>query len=203
MSKSLSQFDKLILSILIIILTGMVGWIMYPALFATTQKTTSHEMMSQMFSDEGGHYTIFVPDNWKLKGSSGPTGVQISFLEFESPDFMAHSESCGPFDCIYYDRGMRFSIAVENTDLLNKEPQPIEPTPNKLIIAKERIVIDGIETTYNKFKEPSTSQGVLLDAQFDHKGSTYYVQAGYNPETYTKGAEVFKNISKSLKLSAK
>lgn len=153
------------------------------------------------FSDTGDHYFISIPSDWKLTKENGQRGIQISYLEFISPDFKTHSSDCGPSDCVYYDKGMRFAISIENSNSTDSNTsEGIKPNPNKLIIQKKLITINGIETAYYEFQESSTSAGVLFDVQFSDNGNIYYIQAAYNPETYVDGEEMFKAIVDSFQL---
>jgi len=154
------------------------------------------------FSDMGDHYFISIPSDWKLIKENGPRGVQISYLEFTSPDFRTHSSDCGPSDCIYYDKGMWLAISIENSKLVNSHaPESIKPNPNKLIIQKKFITINSVEAAYYKFQEPSTSAGILLNVQFFNNSNEYYIHAAYNPETYPDGEEIFKIIIQSFQSS--
>src|SRR4030042_6505579 len=67
-------------------------------------------------SDQANLYSISIPADWAVVTDEGATGVQLSRIVLESPDFSVFVDEAaeGPFTPIYYETGATLVIHVTN-----------------------------------------------------------------------------------------
>lgn len=148
-------------------------------------------------TDTANLYSVEILKDWKID-QEGAMGVQLSRMIAESPDWSAYADESaeGPFTPMYYKTGAAVHIHISNQ--VASEPYHGD-WPN--IMESKQIVIDGVTVVYHVFKEPSTQEGLLLDAHLNHNNNAYTFRFIYNPTTYPQGEGVFMDMLNSVRFT--
>ena len=146
-------------------------------------------------TDRANLYSVELPKDWKIV-QEGSMGVQRSEITAESPDWSATTDEFaeGPSATVHYKTGASTHLHVSSE--MAQEPYHVDAGD---IIKTKQVVVDGEVASYHVFKTPSTAEGQLLDAHFNHKGNGYTFLFAYNPATYQQGEEVFTHILNSIR----
>ena len=163
-------------------------------------KDSSADSPQVRITDSSKLYSFEIPKNWAIVGQEGAMGVQLSQVTAESLDWQSEADTSaeGPFTPTYYKSGAFIQFHVSNT--ISSPPyHGASDGPSSGVITTKEITIDGEKAIYHIFKEPSTAEGLLLDAHLTHGGDSYTLRFAYNPTKYPQGEQIFAEILKSIR----
>lgn len=144
----------------------------------TTERSALEQFeRTRIYTDSREFYRVELPEAWIPIDNEGKSGVQETFRSFESPDFVWSLDNTdGPFSWMVIETGVSLSIRALSV---------FGSAPSDLYDVQERgeYTVDGEPIEYVIFTEPSTKQGLFIEATTTYNDLEYIFRLSFDPRT--------------------
>ena len=148
----------------------------------------------QEIGDSSGTYTMKIPADWKITNNEGGSGVRISEVAVESPDYKYRTDPNfnGPFEPIYFEEGVALTVSYLQNPGASYEPVAANVT------SKTKTTVGGKPAQYFVFTEPSTFAGEIHEIHLFVNNDDLVFRFVFNKGTYPQGPDVIRQILDSV-----
>lgn len=165
---------KIVFIIIIIFVLAIAGLIIYRV--KDSKKLENVTGPLYQINDPANLISIGLPSKWLIEFEQAG-GSKISGIKAESIDFKS------------YQKGAAINLVISANESNQAQSD---------IISEQEILVSGEKARYRILKGANLAQGQLLEASFKHNDNNYLLSLAYNPQTYSRGQEVFTSVLKSI-----
>jgi hypothetical protein len=153
---------------------------------------------TKIIRDKANLYSLSVPQSWTVVSSNGQAGNQISSLVAQSSYFQSYENIVNNGAKITtFGAGAKLTVRVMKGE--DKSAFSGNGGHTSLISLRNDVKVEGQESVYHIFREPTSFDGQILDDHFIHNGNTYIFRFEFDPQNYSDAEFTFQEILDSVK----